>query len=516
MTDLPADDAEPQLTGDWQRLDKRMLFIHPVHEIARFLPAIVAILIAGSAGGQNWFGVVAAVIACMVGVVRWWNTRYRIDADHVQLRHGLVNLRIASARTDRVRSVDVTAPLLHRLLGLARVEIGTGAAEAELRLDGLSTQDAAALRARLLHQGRDADQRTIRFDTGTDPVDDSTNQPQPQADTPDTVLYRLQPQWIGFAPFGPAGLAAAAIIVAAAVNFLRDWNLVDLEGDAATRVSDTFRQLGLVVGVTVAVVALLVAVSLLAVGGYLLAFAGFTLSRDAAARSLQVRRGLLTSRATSLELARLRGVEVHRPVPLRWVGGARLTAIATGVKQDRELATVLAPPSPLSVIDRTAGRVLDDPAVLGVALRRHGPAATRRRHVRAEILPALLAIAACVVAVRCSYWLLWVVAVALLVVGVALGHSRARWLGHAVTDRFLIVRTGSLRLRTDVVQREGAVGVVVRRTFFQRRAGLATVAVATAAGRHEYPVPDLPVDQVLPLAETLLPREVLAQFVLRE
>ena len=57
---------------------------------------------------------------------------------------------------DRIRTVDVTARAMHRLLGLARVEIGTGRSDREadggVRLDGLTAAEAAALREELLHR----------------------------------------------------------------------------------------------------------------------------------------------------------------------------------------------------------------------------------------------------------------------------------------------------------------------------------------------------------------------------
>ena len=95
-----------------------------------------------------------------------------------------------------------------------------------------------------------------------------------------------------------------------------------------------------------------------------------------------------------------------------------------------------------------------------------------------------------------------------LAAGVALGWSRARWLGHAVTDRFLVTRAGSIALSTNVIERRGAVGVTVRRSFFQRRAGVATVGLATAAGTKEYPVLDVPQEQVAKLAAQILPGHV--------
>jgi len=49
-----------------------------------------------------------------------------------------------------VRSVDLEASLLHRILGLQKVQIGTGVDDDRITLDALATADAQALRTTLL------------------------------------------------------------------------------------------------------------------------------------------------------------------------------------------------------------------------------------------------------------------------------------------------------------------------------------------------------------------------------
>ena len=114
-----------------------------------------------------------------------------------------------------------------------------------------------------------------------------------------------------------------------------------------------------------ALVVLAVVVTLLAVGGYVLSFWGYRLTRHLAG-TLHVTRGLLTTRATSIEERRLRGVEIGEPVPLRWVGGRRLSAITTGLRSRNDNgggSAMLVPPAPLGEVARVAGLVLGDPAV---------------------------------------------------------------------------------------------------------------------------------------------------------
>ena len=41
----------------WQRLDPRMLLVHPVRDLVRFLPAIIGILVFGrSSSDGGWWG----------------------------------------------------------------------------------------------------------------------------------------------------------------------------------------------------------------------------------------------------------------------------------------------------------------------------------------------------------------------------------------------------------------------------------------------------------------------------
>jgi putative membrane protein len=61
---------------------------------------------------------------------------------------------------------------------------------------------------------------------------------------------------------------------------------------------------------------------------------------------------------------------------------------------------------------------------------------------------------------------------------------------------------------------DGIIGWNLRRSFFQRRAGLATLVATTAAGRQRYAVEDVPLDEAVRVAERALP-DLLAQFLVR-
>jgi putative membrane protein len=251
----------------------------------------------------------------------------------------------------------------------------------------------------------------------------------------------------------------------------------------------------------------LIVVSLLSVAGYVLSFWGYRLTRHSGG-TLGVSRGLLTTRSTSIEERRLRGVERSEPLLLRLVGGARLHAIATGLRQrgpDRGGA-LLVPPAPLRTVVEVEANVLGAAEIGHARLTQHGAAARRRRFSRALGVAGLIV----VTLFGLSWWTGWPpfaawIPVLLLPLAALLAGDRYRNLGHAVADNRLITRAGSLVRRRVVLAVPGVIGLTVRQSVFQRRSGLVSVTAITAAGAQHYEVPDVPVDLARTLAVALLP-----------
>ena len=142
------------LEPEWHRLDPRMLLVHPIKELVKFLPVLLGLLIAGGFTDGPW-ALIGVGVPVTLGVVRYLTTTYRVTATTVELRRGLLDRHSLSTPVDRVRTVDLTASPIHRLLGLTTVRIGTGTGGKDkddaLDLDGLTAERARALRHRLLH-----------------------------------------------------------------------------------------------------------------------------------------------------------------------------------------------------------------------------------------------------------------------------------------------------------------------------------------------------------------------------
>jgi putative membrane protein len=492
----------------WRRLDRRMLAIRPLQVLWRSaVPLAVLILYPGRGSGQEWYAVGGAVLLVLAGVAHWFTTRYRIGPAQVELVTGLLRRRRLAVPLDRIRGVDVTATLLHRLLGVAVVKVGTGGHERrqneDLALDAVSAVEAVRLRGELLHR-RDVAQ-----------AHDVPAAIEPVLDVPETVIARFDPRWLRYAPFTLSGLVTAAAAVGFAANLANEAHLDVASVGPLRAVVDQLGTAPLVVVALVAAIVLLVAISVLSVAGYVVAYWNFSLTRHPGG-TVHVHRGLLTTRAVSLEERRLRGVEISEPLLLRAVHGGRATAIATGNVGTGGGAGILLPPAPVAEAHRVAAEVLQSSDVTTAPLRRHGPAARRRRYTRA-LLPAAAVVLVLFVLGLTGTLPTWPAQVALLALPVAalLAADRYRNLGHTLTDRFLVGRSGSVARHTFALRRDGIVGWRLHQSFFQRRAGVLTAVATTAGGRSAYAVLDVDTAAGVQLADEAVPG-LLTPFLVRK
>jgi putative membrane protein len=470
----------------WLWLSPRSLIVRPVTDLIRLLPVLIGVFFFGSSRGADWaFGF--AALAIVASLVRWCTTRYRITAERVYVRHGLLNQKVLSVPRDRIRSVDLSAHVIYRVLGLRRVLVGTGRNDRRegesLRLDALRQADAETLRATLL-----------------------ARQPGPGTAAPSAPreLARLSPGWVRFAPLTLTGLVIVGVLIGSGSQVLGATHIRLTAIGPVHRLTASFEDLTLARQVLDGALAAVILLVVLSVAGYIALFWNFRLVRQDAG-VLRVSRGLLSTRTTTIDARRLRGAELSEPLLLRIAGGARCLAITTGLQVGRGAehgGSLLVPPAPRRVASDAAAAVLQIPAeLLTGGLTRHGPAARRRRYVRA------LGGAAVVVAAAAALGLAQIVpaqvawaSLILLPAAAALAADRYASLGHRLADGWLITRTGTLVRRRSVLSVDGIIGWRIHQSWFQRRQGLVSLAATTAAGRQHYVAHDIPVATALAVA----------------
>jgi putative membrane protein len=466
---------------EWQRLSPRMLLVHPVHEVLRQLPVLVGSIVLGSATGNQVWPLIALAATILIGLLRYFFTTYRIDDDSLALRTGVLLRRSISVPRNRIRSVQTDSRLLHRLLGLTVLRVGTGhesRGQPAFALDAVDAAQVPQLRATLLSES----------------IAPAVSE-QPSG----WVLARWRPSWLRYAPLSFSGV----VMVAAAVGLAYQAGLGVTIQRAAKAGTEAAHRGGVVLVIGVGAVGMVAISVVLAVLWSWLTYGNLVLRRDAGV--LHLRHGVLRVREYAFDLRRLRGGTLREPLLVRAMRGARLDAVMTGVHGEGE-SSVLLPSCPAGTAKTVLADIVNDDEVVNGPLKGHGRAAARRRWTRAIALPALVAVGLVIANsfVGLPLWV-WIGLVLLTVAGALLAADRVRSLGHRVDDGWLVARTGSLDRRRDCIACEGIIGWTVRQTLLQRRAGVATLVAATAAGRKHYQVIDLPSEQAWSVAAQASP-----------
>lgn len=505
----------PEVVGDdeWHRLDPKMLLVTPVKTLAQAILPILVTIIGVSRSDSGWSLYLVpmfAALAVLFGLLPWFTTRYRFTDTQLQVRRGLINRNVLTAPLDRIRSVDLESSVLHRLLGLAKVKIGTGVDQTRIELDSLTKEQSAELRHYLLRRSKaiptppPAGYGAAPGGQVAGPAADGRMGGQPDDGQPadGELLARIDWSWLRYAPFSLSGLVIAAGLFGLFAQFNDDLGLVEPERVEAAY-EWVLAQAVLLLILAIVAIALIGWVVLSTVN-YVVQWWNLRLVREPGG-TLRLSRGLFTTRSTTVEEARVRGVRLTEPILLRLVSGAELSTLATGVGTGG--TTKVLPPCPRTVAEAVGHTVLQAAGPLAMRLRRHGEAARRRTHVSAQLdLPFVAAGLGALAWWRDWPWW-WALAgtLAYALSTAFLAELAYRNLGHELTATHLVSRSGALRRERVVLERAGIIGWVVRQSWFQRRRGLATLVATTAAGPEQVQVVDLPLERAVVLAQAATP-----------
>ncbi|MEU5882309.1 PH domain-containing protein [Spirillospora sp. NPDC047279] len=480
------------------------LRLHPLTFVVGATRELLALLAAGAAGlavgGLStafYFTLAGLAVGFVFHIATWATFTYTVHDDRIELRRALIGRSVKTIPRDRIRGVDISATLPHRLLRLAIVNVDAGADGGEGALNAVSRQEAERLRKVLLARAAPAAGPAAAGSAETaGAVEGGAAGEAGDPAARRRVLGRMNPRWYVYAPLSGAYLltpfALAGSLLGTLYNLSDDFGLITRE-----RLEDLGHE---VVGLpTLAVIILailfLVAMPVMSVIVFTLFNWDFTVyERDG---SIVAERGLMTRRSVSLERRRIRGVELADNPFERVSGVLRLGALVTGLGDAAHRGRLL-PAAPRTAVEALARRVLGP---VPAPLIAHPKAARSRRVMRAIAPPAGIGVLAVLAG---QPWVAYGCAV-VVVLAVPLGIDRYRQLGHATDGERLTVRSGSLRRHQAVVEHGAVVGWRVRQTLFQRRLGLATLVVAVGAGDGGYPAIDMSEEDATAFAAGITP-----------
>lgn len=428
-----APDPEPETGLAWRRM-------HPVTPVVRgwtVIAVLLFIVLQNSAENLGDLGEAAdlargvgllwvlggvAVVLLVVGLycwVAWRVTRYAIGTDAVHLRKGIVFRQQKQARLDRLQAVDIVQPLLARAFSLAELKLEVaGGAGSGVAIGFLRRAEADALRAELLARAAG--------------VDVAEGEEAPVA--PERVLYEV--------PFGTTFGSVLRSFVTPVLLLI-------------------------VVGVVVAVVVTSSAAPIFSLLPALFGFGGYVFQRlvteanfvgAVSPDGIRSRSGLLETRSQTIPPGRVQAIRMRQPLLWRRKDWWRVDVTVAGYvlgTDTKEVSTLLLPVGPRATAFDALWLVLpdlgvEDPlALLATGLDGQGPDGVFTTSPRS-----------------------------------------ARWLdpltwrrnGYAVAGRCLVIRRGRLTRSLTLVPHERTQSLALQQGPWQRRLGLASVALHVTLG----------------------------------
>jgi len=318
-----------------------------LQQLRQFIVPLLVLLFAGRRSGPDDWATLGPLIGMgvlvMVSVLQYFTYRYRIGADAISIRSGLLQRSQREIPFARIHNVGLHQSLLHRMFGVAEVRLesaGGQKPEAQMRVLGLD--DALALERLVRHRG------------ATDAGADAGTGAAAGTDAADATLLALPT-----AEVVRLGLVSnrGMIVVVAAFGLL--WQLLPDERRVARLARESFDQaagyagtlhlgwLGIAATASAAIAVFIVLLRLLSVALSLAQYHGFRLGESQ--RRLTVDRGLFARMRSSVARRRIQSWYLQETLLHRWFGRRALRIdTAIGGREDdprklRELAPIATP-----------------------------------------------------------------------------------------------------------------------------------------------------------------------------
>lgn len=460
------------------------------------------------------------VVCLLVSFAIWHARTWELTAEGVRLRRGIFNRHSLTIPYEHIHTVSMNSSLVDRVFGLMSLDLDTGAAASEgdaSKISGLRAGEADALRAELFRRKRAAAGQggVGEKEAATEGAPSTESAPATERPLATFSLTGHELALAAASQMSAGGQAVALVILLVnGANQLIEWGLLDVVGKGDELM------VGIAPVIVPVVLAFLVAALLLGAAvsfaANLVRYAGYRVERYA--DRVVVEHGLLSRSSRALATGRVQYVAVRQGIIRQLIGYAEVSAqvVSAPGETDGEPAgaALLHPFIRMDEIDAFLAQVLPEYAGVlgGVELGRLGPAARRRAVVRAAIWwPFATAI------FFGAHWLFglsdllasvdWLVEpllVAAVLLSVALlagfvfdalrAWGAARY-GH--TSLELVFVTGGLTRLTVIAPRARLQHMEVHANPFQRRSGLATLSVRTAASDVDgLALRDLPADAV--------------------
>ena len=486
----------------------QMSFLHPTSLIFDFLahaktyivPALIG-LFYGATEGQGFLLIISAVIiipTLLHSIFSYFTLRYCISENQLIVREGIFNRNIRTVPLARIQNIDSVQNPLHRLFKVAEVKIETASGtkpEAVLRV--LSVDKMNSLRASVFERPTQltGDELPNTPTTGDPAI--VASHAQPSANVPSNTskdLLKIPLSWLFKAGLASnRGMVLVSISLGIFFQFTNDKFNFSAKGIAdlirssvgSTEVTEPPQSPLVVFGLSLlAIVTVLALIRLLGVGWYVLRFYGYQLQRIG--NDLRISCGLWTKVSASIPVQRIQFISIHRSLLMRWWGMAAIRIeTAGGDSSQNENSTE-------SISKRWFIPVIaeDRVAVIMQSLRPDlfwdetnfdfktvSPKTTQRLIRISCIQSAMLGLIGLPISLAWG----WIPGALLLPIFLLYAFKKGRSMQYARGSNEVVYRSGIFYRKTSITFFDKIQTLHVNQSPFDRRWGMATLCVDTAA-----------------------------------
>jgi len=456
-------------------------------------------------------GTIVVVVSALLGY-SWLSYKrftWELTADELHVYQGIIFKKETHVPFLRIHAIDYTAQVIERILGTVtiRIETAGGGAKAEAEIPALRLAEAEALRFEVFaRKGRLAAADNAGAAAGPSAGLDVAAElgrlsesargafaGEYQDETPIDYEHRLTLPELALA--GVSNSRTLLLLVAgigALSQFMgilggSDSAIIDYAQDAATRVLSYGMAVAIVVGVAALLVAWAVSISVTVIS-----YGGFTVRRRGT--RVEMEKGLLEHQFSGVAIDRIQSVRIQQGVLRRLIGFAEIsleTVSSSGPEETKsgESGLVVHPFIRVTAVDAFIADLLPEFTHAPTQLAPLSRPARRRSIFRSTFWPVLIAVLVTVPftlfvqpVLGIPVWVAPLVALVFLAPCPVFGHLSWKARGHAHDSTMLVFRSGAIALDTRLVPRAKIQWAKSTAGPFQRRLGLAGIAVWTAAG----------------------------------
>ncbi|MEN6461661.1 MAG: PH domain-containing protein [Syntrophomonas sp.] len=386
------------------------------------------------------------------GFLYWLRYVFYISGQELRVEYGVLVRKKRYIPFQRIQTVQMSAGVLQRLLGLVKVQIETagGGHEAEFILPALPRDRAEELQ-QTLQAGRKQVEQT----------EDETECIEYKLSTRSLLLLASTSNGIGVV------ISAMLVIISQLKDFFPKLDVWDKVGAYAGHLAS-----GRISLIILAVFLLILIAWLLSLVGTIIQFGGYQLRREG--DSINIRRGLFEKQQVTIPIKRIQAIKVVESLLRQPLGMVSVQAVSISNVGTKAEGNVLFPLLLRAELTAFLEQVVPEFS-MPLELQRL-PARSRRRYLLINIIPALI------IAIVCTIYLPWgYVAFILPLLGAGLGNKQYSDAGYQVVDNKLLLRSRCLGRITMIIPRRRIQSLHVLQNPFQARSSLSNLRVAVAS-----------------------------------